>query len=205
MNKIFALSTTLCVLLFAGSVFADVESTPYLFDTSDSHQWQVQTIYQFPNDGTSANTEYDPAVHALNPGIFNDAVKVTANNSWSGANWISTNAEGQDHNGFYSYLYMFDRNTNVEQYASMIRALVYSDDHIDAILFNGVAIDYTVNKVQGGTFTGWTIESTFLATNPALILETDNTLEFIVQGVAAIVGNGLSKVESNTKCENRRI
>ena len=25
------------------------------------------------------------------------------------------------------------------------------------------------------------------------------------KGVAAIVGNGLSKVESNTKCENRRI
>ena len=77
-------------------------------------------------------------------------------------------------------MYEFDRNTNVDQVATLMRALVLSDDHIDAILFNGVKIDFTAIQIQNDDFQGWLIETEFSTTQKATILEKGNMLEFIV-------------------------
>ena len=162
-----------------------------LGDTSDSSNWLVKFMGG-PNLPWPDESFHWESQRTYNDGVLDKTGYTGAYNlkkedqDWnSSLPWISSGIVGFDRNGYYSYVtgILDDVGGVVGGLFNGLSIYYASDDHLHAILFNGVQIDFTP---EPGKHIGW-------QNGKEMILSLDdvnwnyggeNTVEFIVHNTA---------------------
>ena len=104
-------------------------------------------------------------------GVYETAVEVPAG-TWEGwftkhsngddATWISSSDQAKEQNGFYAYKTSISTNTSAAVTITGFTADILSDDHIDAIILNGVSLplDSIITTIPGDG-KGWKVSFDF--------------------------------------------
>jgi len=178
-----------------GNVFADmiVKDTLGVFrDTSSPADWQVKYLGG-PNTGRQPNEHFDWASQrtytgsVLDSAGYNQVYAVNAApNGWNAAYpWISATNNGKGINGYYSYATsIVDNFTLAGNQTAVFNGLTIkysSDDHLHAIVINGVAVNFAPEPSNTQGWLGGQVNISL--DNIDWIVNGNNTIEFIVHNV----------------------
>jgi len=168
-------------------------------DTSSANDWMVKYLGG-PNTGSGftgePNETFDWGVHrSYNDGIldttgYNQANGISTSTAkglgWNTQiDWVSSSSTGKGSNGFYSYVTtiedIFSLGNNQSLAFNGLSLNFASDDHMQAILINGVDIGY---GPEASNHPGW-IQNYFNVSldDIAWNISGLNTIEFVVHNV----------------------
>ena len=177
-------------LLFCCTVAqADITKDGMLRTTNDADKWQVAYWggAQTQNGVSDENFDWKAARNG-NEDKYSTASAVstqTANSkNWSssdkleGLNWISSDASTVGKNGYYSYLTTVTDIVGDDWRYNGLAINYASDDHLHAIIVNGVILDF---DAEGANHSGWTANLvTLFFDDIDWNMNGENTIEFIV-------------------------